>query len=146
MTIWPYENPKVHAFCGSRQPMNTLTPGKPRGIFGSCASQRLRWVEPLSAAAATLTCKIIRRDAKRHLSERGGEGEEKVKAEGLRGLCAVRGCECAGRPLTNVTKNLDPPRAGRLLLEKSVLAQEGGDAKDSKLVATGPGRPNEIEE
>ena len=70
------------------------------------------------APAATLTCKIIRRDAKRHLSERGGEGEEKVKAEGLRGLCAVRGCECAGRPLTNVTKNLDPPRAGRLLLEK----------------------------
>ena len=73
----------------------------------------------VGAPAATLTCKIIRRDAKRHLSERGGEGEEKVKAEGLRGLCAVRGCECGGRPLTKyVTKNLDPPRAGRLLLEK----------------------------
>ena len=42
-------------------------------------------------AAATLTCQNIRRDAKRHLSERGGEGEEKVKAEGLRGLCAARG-------------------------------------------------------
>ena len=30
--------------------------------------------------------------------------------------------------------------------KKSVLAQEGGDAKDSKLVATGPGRPNEKKE
>ena len=70
------------------------------------------------ARAATLTCQNIRRDAKRHLSERGGEGEEKVKAEGLRGLCAARGYECGGGPLTNVTKNLDPPRAGRLLLEK----------------------------
>ena len=30
--------------------------------------------------------------------------------------------------------------------KKSVLAQEGGDAKDSKLVLTGPGRPNEKKE
>ena len=30
--------------------------------------------------------------------------------------------------------------------KKSVLAQEGGDAKDSKLVLAGPGRPNEKKE
>ena len=96
------------------------------------ARRQPRVREKISDATQKGTCRSKAEKGEKRQRERDCEGYVR------RGAMSVGGDHSPMSQKTSIHRVLEDCSS-----KKSVLAQEGGDAKDSKLVATGPGRPNE---